>query len=239
MPGYIVKSGHYQLEELGLVHITVKSNCRKVVARWRDAALRVTAPLNIPYDELMSILRRMAPRIEKARPASVYHPGLELDFGELKVSITTQDIKPDRMIANIDNGHGSIAVGSAWSFDEPDTVKTINRFMCRMAQSIAPQVLIPRAREVARQVGRTPALWTISHGHRVLGHCNSRGEIALSYALIFFPTHLRDYVICHELAHLSEMNHSPRFHAICDSYCGGREKALIAQLKAYRCPVLS
>lgn len=239
MPGYIVKSGHYRLEELGLVHISVKRNCGKVVARWRDGSLRVTAPLNILYDELMSILRNMAPRIEKVKPESPYRPDMLLDFGELKVMLTSQSFKPDRVVANLKDGVGSIGVGTEWDFDSPDTVKTVNKFLCRMAQSMAPQVLLPRAREVAARIGRSPRAWSISSGHRVLGHCNTKGEIALSYALVFFPTHLRDYVTCHELAHLTEMNHSPRFHQICDTYCGGREKALIAELKAFRCPAIS
>lgn len=239
MPGYMVDTGFYRLEEMGLVHVTVRRNCHKVVARWRDGSLRVTAPLNIPYDELISILRNMAPRIENARPESPYRPGTLLDFGELKVSLSTQNIKPDRIIANLGNGSGTIAVGTDWDFDSADTVKTINRFLCRMAKSMAPQVLLPRAREVAARIGRAPRAWSISGGHRILGHCNARGEIALSYALVFYPRDLRDYVTCHELAHLTELNHSPRFHRLCDSYCGGREKALIAALKAYRCPVLS
>lgn len=239
MPGYMVKTGHYRLEEMGLVHVTVRRNCHKVVARWRDGALRVTAPLNIPYDELISILRNMAPRIEKARPESPYRPDSTLDFGELKVILSSQDIKPDRIIANLNEGQGTIAVGTEWDFSNADTVKTINRFLCHMAKSIAPQALLPRAREIATQIGREPSQWSISGGHRILGHCNARGEIALSYALVFYPQDLRDYVTCHELAHLTYLNHSPRFHRLCDSYCGGHEKALIAALKAYHCPVLS
>lgn len=56
--------------------------------------------------------------------------------------------------------------------------------------------------------------------------------------LVFLPQELRDYIICHELAHLSEMNHSPRFHALLDSYLDGREAMLAARLRAYSWPVL-
>lgn len=99
-------------------------------------------------------------------------------------------------------------------------------------------VLVEQAGSVAARIGAAPAAWRIGRGTRTLGCCNARREITLSAALMFVPPHLREYVMCHELAHLSEMNHSPRFHALCDAYCGGREGALAAELRAYQWPLL-
>ena len=36
----------------------------------------------------------------------------------------------------------------------------------------------------------------------------------LSWRLVHLPPHLTDYVVAHELAHLREISHSPRFWAI-------------------------
>ena len=55
---------------------------------------------------------------------------------------------------------------------------------------------------------------------------------------MFLPQELRDYIVLHEIAHLSEMNHSPRFHAVLDGYLGGREAILVNRLKTYSWPVL-
>jgi predicted metal-dependent hydrolase len=46
------------------------------------------------------------------------------------------------------------------------------------------------------------------------GSASSDGSIRLHWRLIQLPPALADYVIVHELAHLHEMNHSPRFWAI-------------------------
>jgi hypothetical protein len=45
------------------------------------------------------------------------------------------------------------------------------------------------------------------------GSCNHRGEIRLNWRLVQLPPDLAEYVVAHEVAHLVEMNHSPRFWA--------------------------
>jgi predicted metal-dependent hydrolase len=43
------------------------------------------------------------------------------------------------------------------------------------------------------------------------GSCNSRGTLAFSWRLVLTPDEVLTYVVAHEVAHLKEMNHSPRF----------------------------
>jgi predicted metal-dependent hydrolase len=49
------------------------------------------------------------------------------------------------------------------------------------------------------------------------GSCTVEGKIRLNWRLIHFALPMIDYVIAHELAHLREMNHSPRFWATVQS----------------------
>lgn len=49
------------------------------------------------------------------------------------------------------------------------------------------------------------------------GSCTVDGKIRLNWRLIHFSLPLIDYVIAHELSHLREMNHSPRFWATVQS----------------------
>jgi predicted metal-dependent hydrolase len=43
------------------------------------------------------------------------------------------------------------------------------------------------------------------------GSASADGSIRLNWRLIHFREPIIDYVVVHELAHLREMNHSPRF----------------------------
>ena len=69
----------------------------------------------------------------------------------------------------------------------------------------------------------------ISNARSEWGSCNHRGEIRLNWRLAQLPPDLADYVVAHEVAHLVELNHSPRFWAVVESLMAGhlaRRRAL-------------
>ncbi len=70
-----------------------------------------------------------------------------------------------------------------------------------------------RAAALARQAGDAPAAIHLSDALSYWGQCDSRGVIRLSWRLVLFDEAVSDYVIAHELAHLSHMDHSARFWA--------------------------
>jgi predicted metal-dependent hydrolase len=47
------------------------------------------------------------------------------------------------------------------------------------------------------------------------GSCSSTGALSFSWRLVLAPPFILDYVAAHEVAHLAEMNHGPRFWALC------------------------
>ena len=50
------------------------------------------------------------------------------------------------------------------------------------------------------------------------GSCSSRKTLNFSYRLALYPYEAIEYVCVHELAHLTEMNHSKKFWAIVEKY---------------------
>ena len=55
---------------------------------------------------------------------------------------------------------------------------------------------------------------TIRHTKTRWGSCSAQGHVMLSSYLLQAPMDCVDYVVMHELCHLRELNHSPRFYAI-------------------------
>ncbi|WP_420133116.1 M48 family metallopeptidase [Rhodopseudomonas sp.] len=57
------------------------------------------------------------------------------------------------------------------------------------------------------------------------GSCTSAGSLSFSWRLILAPSYVLDYLAAHEVAHLVEMNHSPRFWRVVGKVCPQMERA--------------
>ena len=73
------------------------------------------------------------------------------------------------------------------------------------------------ALEYGGRLGVRPARITVRDTSSRWGSCSSARSLAFSWRLIFAPDYVRDYVVAHEVAHLKEMNHGPRFWAHVES----------------------
>ena len=64
------------------------------------------------------------------------------------------------------------------------------------------------------------------------GSCSTTGVLSFSWRLIMAPPEILDYVAAHEVAHLAEMNHGPRFWAETSGLCDGPMEPPRAWLRA-------
>ncbi len=51
------------------------------------------------------------------------------------------------------------------------------------------------------------------------GSCSSDGTLSFSWRIMMAPRPVIDYLVAHEVAHLKEMNHGPKFWKLCRQLC--------------------
>jgi predicted metal-dependent hydrolase len=59
------------------------------------------------------------------------------------------------------------------------------------------------------------------------GSCSTTGSLSFSWRLILAPSTVLEYLAAHEVAHLVEMNHSPRFWRLVQRLCPDHERAKV------------
>ena len=77
----------------------------------------------------------------------------------------------------------------------------------------------------AARLGQRPARVTLRDTRSRWGSCTAKGELNFSWRLILAPPLVLDYLVAHEMAHLREMNHSPRFWALTHELCPNVDEA--------------
>ena len=111
---------------------------------------------------------------------------------------TVREISPDRLLI-----HGRIT-------DERVSRAALARWLARRAYAH----MVPRLEELSSQLGLVFRHVYIKRQRTRWGSCSHHKAISLNAKLLFLPPPLVRYVMVHELCHLAEMNHSPRFWSL-------------------------
>ena len=72
------------------------------------------------------------------------------------------------------------------------------------------EIIIKKAEEIAKLYG-FKVCFKLCNSRSIWGSCNAKSIIKLNWKLIILDEKLQNYVICHELSHLKQMNHSTKF----------------------------
>lgn len=78
----------------------------------------------------------------------------------------------------------------------------------------AQLVLVDRVDALGTQMGLRAKRIYVRNLRGGWGSCWPGGSLSFNYRLIMAPPHILDYVVIHELAHLQQRNHSPRFWSL-------------------------
>jgi predicted metal-dependent hydrolase len=185
-----------------------------------DDGLRVTAPKRVTLAEIDNAIRakqrwiltklhergeRRALRQQKPPVQWVDGAGLPFMGGEITLRLQPAE----RSHCVFDPEQRELAIGVVPDLAEWQLQERVRLWL----QAEAKKVFTERLEVYAERLGVTYSSMTLSSAGTRWGSCTVDGSIRLNWRLIHYALPLIDYVVAHELAHLREMNHSPRFWA--------------------------
>jgi predicted metal-dependent hydrolase len=180
---------------------------RYVLRLCPDGAARVTVPRGGSVAEGKCFAERNRGWLEKqllkraAQPVreKLWVAGTEILFRGERVRLENTDDEPG--LIRFGTEALKIAAGTG------DLRSPVERYLWKLAARELPA----RVFELAAANGFLVMRVSVRNQRSRWGSCSRRGTISLNWRLVQTPIFVRDYILLHELAHLKEMNHSPRF----------------------------
>jgi predicted metal-dependent hydrolase len=211
------------------IEYTIKRSSRRkklTITVERDRSVVVHAPIEATDEKIQDIVTAKTQWIkEKVSHVQKYSktphpPGKELVNGEsalflgreYKLSIIDTDIDEVRFDNQVFIVPSSFLgkrkqILRQWYFDQ------------------AEQIILPKIYQTANMIGVTVASASINNIQYRWGSCTPKDKIRINWRLIKAPMFAINYIVVHELAHLLEFNHTPRFWNIVQTHSTQMEKA--------------
>jgi predicted metal-dependent hydrolase len=190
-----------------------------VPVRRSDRARRMTLRIDSRRGEPVLTLPKRISLAEAERFLSRHAGWLENRIGRLPDAVPFVDGglfplrgEPTRILHRPGRGTVRLSPDSA----EPGVIvhgqkEHLGRRLTDWLKERARQDLTGAVERHAAALGVAPAAIRIRDTGTRWGSCSSKRTLSFSWRLVLAPPHVLDYLAAHEVAHLREMNHSPKF----------------------------
>ncbi len=221
-----------RIEEPPIIHIgahrlpvyaRVHARARRIILRISPdrSAIRLTLPSNVSIVEGLHFVesRRdwIARQLKDRLLPQPFRHGLVIPFrGE------------PHLVVHVPGRRGTV-----WREGEGETARICvagdERFLSRRLtdwlKQQARQALLIACRHYATAMNLRFSRLVIRDQKSRWGSCSSTGTLSFSWRLVLAPPFVLDYLAAHEVAHLTEMNHSARFWERVRMHCSHAEEA--------------
>jgi predicted metal-dependent hydrolase len=184
----------------------------RVQAATRTVVL--TMPLRGSLREAKAFAERnggwIAARLKRLPQAVPFAEGIELPLRDV----------PHRIVHRAARGTVWIEAAEAMPLlcvagDRAHLARRVRDFLKREAK----RDLEAASRHYAEMLGVSVRRVSVRDQASRWGSCTAAGVLSYSWRLIFAPPYVLDYLAAHEVAHLVEMNHSPKFWRVVARVC--------------------
>lgn len=185
------------------------------------AALRITVPPGLAPREVERFLARhegwLEERLKKLPAQPQVRPGIKIPLRGVPHLIVHEPSRRGTVeIATREGGPALIVKG-----DRRHLPRRLADFLKREARRELEGLVARHTGTVGRRAKAIRYRDTTSRW----GSCTSEGTLSFSWRIMMAPPPVIDYLVAHEVAHLKEMNHGPRFWALCEELCPRTDEA--------------
>lgn len=223
------------IDFLGVVFLNInytltRSHRKTVAIHIRNGTVEVRAPISMPRQSIdrfvMSkeawITKNLAHSSERLEKKS----GFSLDYGGLLTYRGKQCPIEARQ-----SGHIGFDDEKKCFYLPPDLHPEQIKHCCiEIYKMLAKRDLTAKVKVFSEEMKLVPTAVKVNSAKTRWGSCSSRHSVNFSWMVVMADDAVSDYVVVHELAHIAEMNHSPRFWAIVARHIPDYEQCK-AQLK--------
>ena len=183
------------------------------IGRNGDAA-KITAPNHVREIEIMEFINRhmgwLGEKLEAYPTRPNLRAGVKVPIKGIAHKIVHRPGRGVNMIIACETGpeihiHGQEAA--------------LARRVADHLKKEAKATIEPMALKLAAETGRRVKSIRFKDTTSRWGSCSSDGNLSFSWRIMMAPPKVIAYLVAHEVAHLTEMNHGPKFWALCGKLC--------------------
>ncbi|EGG98231.1 Putative predicted metal-dependent hydrolase [gamma proteobacterium IMCC2047] len=198
----------------GFIAEVIRTDRRKTAdIRVEDGAVSVVIPSDLPIERVDSLLTEKRQWIKEkillhrqAQPVSAkqYVSGESFPYlgRNYRLKVERGNFTPIRLVG------GRLLVILPQAAEQPHMVRNA---LVRWYKRLAAQKLQEKVKRFAPMVGVEPAGVGIKSFKSRWGSCSVKGRIDFNWKILMAPNRIVDYVVVHELCHLKQHDHSPKF----------------------------
>ncbi len=196
------------------------AKARRIILRMnaKEEGLTLTVPPGTSHQEALNFAVSqsawIAARLKRQPQIIPFEHGVEIPVRGIP-----------HLIRHLPNARGTARSEASHLPGEPPSLivagreEHLNRRLRDWLKAEARRDLVAASSKYARSMGLRYSRINMRDQSSRWGSCSSTGALSYSWRLIMAPSDVLDYVAAHEVAHLKEMNHSPRFWKLVETHC--------------------
>lgn len=182
--------------------------------------LRVTIPPGIPPREVDRFLDRhqgwLEQRLAKVPDRPQVRPGIKVPLRGVPHLVVHESSRRGSVSVAVVDGQPALLVHG----ERVHLPRRIADFLKREAKRDIEALVQKHTATVGRRAKSVRFKDTTSRW----GSCTTDGNLSFSWRIMMAPKPVIDYLVAHEVAHLKEMNHGPKFWKLCQQLAPDTER---------------